>query len=73
MTTVPPADTTPGMRRRQLAIYRAMTPERRVELALTMSEARAVALAGIRRRHPGMSEADVVAELVRILHGRRIR
>lgn len=32
------ADTAPEARRRQLAIYRSMSPERKVEIAFAMSE-----------------------------------
>jgi hypothetical protein len=64
------ADTDPEIRRRQLGLYRAMTPQRRVELALSLSEeVRAVAIDGIRSRNPTMNEAQVHQEWLRMLHG----
>jgi hypothetical protein len=45
------ADTSLDARRRQIAAYRAMTPERRLHLAAEMSaEVRALAVAGSRAR-----------------------
>ena len=62
-------DTDPEIRRRQLDAYRGMTPERRVELAIEMSEeARAISLAGIRARHPELDEAGAREELLRMLY-----
>jgi hypothetical protein len=67
------ADTTPDIRRRQIDLYRAMSPPRRIELALTMSEeVRGVTLDGIRSRNPTFDEAQVNLELLRILHGARL-
>jgi hypothetical protein len=58
------------MRRRQLDIYRAMGPQRRVEQALALSEEmRAVAVEGIKRRNPSFDDEEVRVELLRILHG----
>ena len=55
-----PADTTAGAHAAQLSVYRAMSPSARVRAALQMSEeAREVALAGERHRHPDWSEARI--------------
>jgi hypothetical protein len=48
-----PADTTPEAALVQLEIYRRMSPSRRMELALEMSDSlRKVVAAGVRQRHP---------------------
>ena len=66
-------DTAPEARRRQLAVYRAMTPQQRVELAVELSEAvRQIALDGIRRRHPDFDESQVHRHWLRLLHGPRL-
>ena len=63
-------DTSLEAHRRQLDICRRMDPARRVELAWRMSEeARAVAAAGIRARHPDYSEAEVRRALARLVLG----
>lgn len=65
------ADTAPEARRRQLAIYRSMSPERKVEIALAMSEeARQLSIDGIRARKPHLDDEGVRRELLRLLHGR---
>lgn len=64
------SDTTAAAHAAQIAIYQRMGPVRRVELAVAMSEdARAVALAGIRARHPGSPEAQALRELHRRILG----
>ena len=51
----------------QLQILRNMTPEQRSILAGQFSdEIREVMLAGIRSRHPGISERQVVVEFARL-------
>lgn len=73
LQAVPLADTAPDIRRRQIDVYRAMSPQRRIELALTMSEeVRHITLNGIRSRNPAFDEAQVNFELLRILHGARL-
>ena len=64
-----PLDTSSDMRARQIALYRAMTPEDRIRLADEMStDVRELARAGIRARMPeGTTAAEVDAELVRML------
>lgn len=55
-----PADTTASAHAAQLAAYRAMSPSARVRAALQMSEeARQVALAGERHRHPDWPEGRI--------------
>ena len=67
------SDTDPVMRRRHLDVYRAMSPQRRVELALTMSEEMlGVTVDGIRHRNPAFDDTRVRAELLRILHGNHL-
>lgn len=57
---------------RQTAIYRGMTPARRLELAFAMhDEMRALMDAGLRAEHPELSDEErrqVIAQ--RILHAR---
>ncbi|MEW6471398.1 MAG: hypothetical protein AB1679_03925 [Actinomycetota bacterium] len=63
-------DTAPDVRRRQLDVYRAMEPRRRVEVAVAMSEqVRQIALEGIRARNPNFDDARVHHEWLRILYG----
>jgi Rv0078B-related antitoxin len=66
-----PLDTSTKSLERQREAFRRMTPEHRLALAAEMSdEIRAVAEAGIRRRHPDYSDEEVRAALVEILLGR---
>jgi hypothetical protein len=54
----------------QIAAYRRMGAEARVELAARMSdEVREIALAGIRSRHPEYSEDEARDALHRLLYG----
>ena len=63
-------DTAPEVRRHQLDVYRAMAPDRRVELAAAMSEdVRRITLDGIRARNPAFDDSRVHHEWLRILHG----
>ena len=53
--------------------YRRMTPERRLELAGEMSEALdELVLAGLRARHPGAGEAELMRRLAEIRLGREL-
>jgi hypothetical protein len=55
-------------------LHDAMGPEGRLRLAMTMSElAREFAKAGVRDRHPSMTENEVVRELASIFYGKRGR
>lgn len=63
-----PRDTTVEAREAQLRRYRCMTPAQRLVLAFEMCDAaRTVTSAGIRHRNPGWTDAQVRAELHRIL------
>jgi hypothetical protein len=63
-------DTEPDIRRRQLDIYRSMSPAQRVEAAVDLSEdVRRIAIDGIRMRNPELDDARVHQELLRLLHG----
>jgi hypothetical protein len=63
-------DTTPEAAAVQLALYRRMSPSDRVRIGHQMSlDARAIALAAIRRRHPAYDEATARWALFRILLG----
>jgi hypothetical protein len=63
-----PPDTSADARERQIAIYRSMSPSQRLALAASMTdEVRAIAEAGIRRRHPDWTPAQRAAELSAIL------
>jgi hypothetical protein len=64
------ADTDPEIRQRQLDVYRAMTPQQRVDVALGLSEeVWKIAIEGIRHRDPSMSDAQVHQQWLRLLHG----
>jgi len=64
------ADTTPDAARVRLAIYRGMAPARRCGIAARMSvDARAIALAGIRQRHPEYDDDQARLALFRLLLG----
>ncbi len=64
------ADTPLHVQRRLTAVYSTMTGAERVTLAVEMAEqAKAIAVAGIRARHPHMSDAQVASEWIRVLHG----
>ncbi len=67
---VRPHDTSPEALARQRAAFKRMTPAERFEAAVEMSEAvRALAEAGIRRRHPDFSDEQVRVALVEIILG----
>ena len=63
-------DTTEDAAEVQRAVYRRLGGSGRVALAIELSEmTRALALDGIRRRNPGMTEAQAIRELIWHLHG----
>jgi hypothetical protein len=65
-----PLDTTPEAWARWNGIFERMTGEQRLRLALEMSaDLREIRLAGIRVRHPGASDEEVVRLLVREDYG----
>lgn len=68
--SVQPRDTSDEAREVQIAAYRAMTPARRVEIALQLSDdVRELSRSGIQRRHPELDERGVQYEFLRILYG----
>ena len=70
MRAVHARDTTTEAHAIQLAIYRRMTVDQRLALALDMSEAaRRTSLDGIRARHPAYDEPTAIRALFRLLHG----
>jgi hypothetical protein len=63
-------DTDPVARAIQQDIIRRMTPEKRIRLALEMSDSvRNVALAGLRSRQPELTPQELSRELLRIMYG----
>jgi hypothetical protein len=66
-----PLDTSPAARRRQIQAVRAIPPAERLRIADEMSaEVRALAEAGIRRRHPDALPETVAQLLAERLLGR---
>lgn len=58
-------DTTPEAQRLQLAAQRRMPPAARLRQALELSETmRALALARLRPLHPGLSDLELVEQLL---------
>ena len=65
-----PADTTLEAAQVQLAIYRRMTPEQRLERTFGLSESlHHLVAAGVRHRRPDLSEEDVQREVARLFLG----
>jgi hypothetical protein len=63
-------DTAPRAAAIQLQLYRSVGPSVRAQIALDLSEAaRETTLAGIRRRHPEYSDAEVAQSFLRIVYG----
>jgi len=63
-------DTPAHVRRRLSAVFASMSGPERVACAVEMAEeAKAITLAGIRARVPELSDAEVSAEWLRLLHG----
>lgn len=63
-------DTTPDAANVRRAIYRRMAPAQRCAIAARMSaDARAIALAGIRRRHPEYDDDQARLALFRLVLG----
>jgi hypothetical protein len=64
------SDTHPDAALLQEEIFRRMTTEERLRLALEMSESlRNVALAGLRARRPELQGHELTRELVHIMYG----
>ena len=67
---MPVTDTTPAMAALQLELYRAAGPSGRARIAVELSEAvRETTLAGIRRRHPELSEGEVAKLFLALVYG----
>ena len=63
-------DTTPAAAAVQRDIFRKMTTDERLRLALEMSESlRNIALAGLRSRRPELDANGFTRELMRIMYG----
>jgi hypothetical protein len=57
----------------QLRVYRQMSPERRAEIALELSEdVRRITRDGIRQRHPEYSDEEVRHALVALIYGKEL-
>ena len=69
--TMPTLDTLPTADERYHELLRRMSPEKRLEAAMRLSMGvRELALAGIRQRFPGASEAELRVRLAVRLYGR---
>jgi hypothetical protein len=72
-TSVPsarPRDTRVDVHAEQIARYRSMSPERKLEIVFELTAAvDALLVAGIRRRQPQLDDAGVRAEMVRLKYG----
>jgi hypothetical protein len=65
-----PFDTSPGAAAVQQDVFRRMSTEKRLRLALEMSESlRNIALAGLRSRRPELDADGLTRELMRIMYG----
>ncbi len=63
-------DTSQAAHALQLQLYRSAGPERRAEIAAELSEAiRELSREGVRMRNPGLTEAEVTREVLRIFYG----
>lgn len=70
---MPSRDTPIDVARRQRSVFASKSPGERVAMVSEMSAlVRELALEGIRRRHPGISEGEMMVRLVEVLHGRSL-
>lgn len=71
MDAVPTSlDTSAEAERVVVEKLRAMSPEQRLSLALSLSQSvRSLALAGVRQRHPGASPREQLLRLAIAIHG----
>jgi hypothetical protein len=68
-----PRDTTPEAARVQFDVFRRMSPERRLELALEMSRSlRQLVASGVRSRHPDYTEEQVRLAVARLTLGHEL-
>lgn len=66
-------DTTAAARRAQVEALRRLDGPTRLRMALQMSDdSRDVTRSGIRHRHTGWSDAEIHAELLRLMLGREL-
>lgn len=69
---MPITDTSSEAETKQFELYRSLTPAERAQIAVNLSEAvRQTAIAGIRRRNPEYTDAEVAETLRRMLYGAR--
>jgi hypothetical protein len=63
-------DTTPAAQKRQHEIFKLMSGERKLLLAMAFSDRiRDIAMEGLRRRHPSASEAALKVVFFREMYG----
>jgi hypothetical protein len=68
-----PADTSLEAARVQHAVYRRMSPERRLHLAFQMTaSARKLSAAGVRARHPEYTDRQVELAVIRMMLGEEL-
>ena len=68
--SVKQTDSSAKARARQLQLFRAMSPQERLELALSMSEsARELSLTGLQKLHPTESDLQLRIRLAGLLYG----
>ena len=68
-----PQDTAPDAWARYLRAVRALTPEERVRLAVSMSDdLREIARSGVRSRHPDWTDAAVEDQLADLILGAQV-
>ena len=74
ISLVRPNDTTAAAHAVHIRAYRNAGPEQRVAIAAELSEAiRELSRAGVRMRHPELSDDEVTREVCRIFYGERGR
>jgi len=72
-TAVLSRDTSPEAERRQVALWRRMSPMEKARLVSSSSRAvQTLCLAGIRRRHPDASDDECMLHLARIKLGPKL-
>ena len=65
-----PSDTHPKIAEMRREMFRRMTKEQRLQMAIEMSESmRNVALDGVRLRHPDFTPEEQKRELLRVMYG----
>lgn len=67
-----PRDTKPSAAELQDEIHRRFSPAERLRMAIEMSEfARSLSRAGLRDRHPELSESELDDEMLNLMYGFR--